>query len=126
MLKIMLLDDDQNMKDLLKFYLKRVDLEDNITQFTTIGEAEKALASTKFDLWIIDHRLRGTRSGLQFVKERNSFTPFIYSSFYLDNTLSRTVKDLCGVPLDKNMLLKNPQSIKEVIEKALNKDVICA
>lgn len=126
MLNIMLLDDDQNMKELLEFYLKNCGLRANIEHFMTPREACRAISKKEFDLWIVDHRLRGSLNGLTFVKELKKGTPLIYMSFYLTPSLISKVASVNGIALDKNELLKNPGKIKLAVEAARQRCPTCA
>lgn len=126
MLSIMLLDDDQNMKELLEFYLKNCGLNARIEQYITPREACRAIGKKNFDLWIVDHRLRGSTNGIIFLKETKKRTPFIYMSFYLTPELRSKIKSLNGAALDKNELLKNPGNIKFAVEEATQRCQTCA
>ena len=113
MLKVLLLDDDENMKILLGYYLKRYGIQADIDQFLNLEDAKTC--TKDYDMWIVDHRLKN-HTGLDFIEHKNNHKPFIYGSFYLNEQLKEVVKKYGGVPLDKNSLLENPESIKTALE----------
>ena len=113
MLKILLLDDDENMKMLLEYYLKRCKIAANIDQFFNLSDAEQT--NNDYDIWIVDHRLNNA-TGLDFILRRKA-KPFIYESFYLTEALKENVLKNGGVPLDKNDLLENPESLGKALKE---------
>ena len=112
MLRVLLLDDDENMKILLGYYLKKYGFQADIDQFFNLEDAETC--NNEYDMWIVDHRLKN-HTGLDFIQHMHIHKPFIYGSFYLNDQLKEAVKKYGGVPLDKNNLLENPESIKNAL-----------
>lgn len=114
MLRIMLLDDDENMKTLLGYYLRKCAISASIDQFLCAEDARNS--KENYDLWIVDHRLKNSE-GMDFIRGSGSYKPFIYESFYLNDALNTQIRGYGGIPLDKNDLLEHPESIGKALRE---------
>lgn len=115
MLKVLIVDDDKNMKTLMDLYLKRFEVYAEIDQVYCAKDAEKCVGD-KHDLWIMDHRLPNT-TGIEFLNSHKINRPFIYGSFYLDKSISDKIEQMGGIPMDKNNMLCDPEVFAETIRK---------
>ena len=114
MYKICLVEDEKNLNDLIKSYLKREKYE-----VTSYYNGKDALNHTKdnFDLWILDIMLTDDVSGYDIIKKikKESDVPVIFTSAR-DQDLDKII----GLELGSDDYLTKPYSPKELVLRVNN------
>lgn len=115
--KVLVLDDRVELATMLNIYLDKFEIDTKLDLAFNIEQALNLFDSNDYLFMIVDHKLLGG-CGLDFISRlKNSGKldiPWIYTTFYLDDALSKSVVSLGGVPVDKNDLLDDPQIIERI------------
>lgn len=112
MIKVLLVDDDKNVKKFLDLKLSSKLVVD---QALDSKQAMQKIEEEVYDFVIMDHRLPDTH-GIDLVKKLGDKVKFIYSTFYLTESLKNQVLELGGLFIDKNELLTSPEILVSLIK----------
>lgn len=114
-MRLMVVDDDKNIREILKFGMGKVTVCDKVTSCPSAEEALQAFHSGEFDCMVVDYKLPGM-NGIDFIKRvrrMDARVGVVLVTAVLDQ---KTAEEACN-GLDVYSVVRKPFVLKDLTEK---------